>query len=481
MSRQSIQNKIFNGIVWKFSERVFAQLVSFIISVILARLLTPSEYGLVAIALIFITLADVFISSGFATALIQKKDSSEIDFSTVFYCNLAISLLIFFIIFIIAPLIADFYSDDSLSFIIRIFALKIPLSVFNSIQHAYVSRYSLFKKFFCSTLIGTIISGIAGILLAFKGFGVWALIAQNFTNMIVDSIVLYFTVPWRPNLLFSKRVAVRLMYYSMNILAADLSGTIFVQLRSFVIGKVFAPTDLAFFNKGQQLPNFISINFINSVATVLFPAISDENENLDRVKQIAKKTYQLLSYFMFPVLACLAAVAKPLVIILFTDKWSNCIPFTQLFCISSAVGMFSIISLHIIKAIGKGDVVLKLELLKKPVFILLLIIGVYNGIIAIAICMVIYDFYGAFVNMYQLKKYINYDLLEQLKDLRLSFFMTAVMVLAVILVNPSLDNIIINLFIKLLVGLCVYLVLSSLLKPPAYKCLLKVLLKAEYN
>jgi len=209
---------VASNIGWKTAERILAQGVSFIVSIVLARILSPNDYGVVAIVLVFISLADVFVNSGFATALIQKRDADEVDFSTMFYCSLISSLIIYVILFVTAPLIAFFYENDFLTIVIRIFSLKIPLSTLNSIQHAYVSRHMLFKKFFWSTLFGTILSGVVGVVMALNGFGVWALIAQYFTNMIVDTVILSVTIEWRPKKLFSLKAAKGLMSYGWKIL-----------------------------------------------------------------------------------------------------------------------------------------------------------------------------------------------------------------------------------------------------------------------
>lgn len=221
----NLKRKVFSGFIWKFSERMLAQLVSFIVSIVLARLLTPEDYGLVAMVLVFINIADVFVNSGFSTALIQDKNADDIDFSTLFYCSLLCSIVIYFILFLGAPGIAKFYSNTDLVFLIRIFSLKIPMSAYNSIQHAYISRHMLFKKFFFSTLFGTLLSGIAGITFAYMGAGVWALVAQYFTNTIVDTIILSITINWHPKMEFSFKRAKRLMNYGSKVMLADLSGT----------------------------------------------------------------------------------------------------------------------------------------------------------------------------------------------------------------------------------------------------------------
>jgi O-antigen/teichoic acid export membrane protein len=211
--QDQLSSRVVSSLLWKFSERILAQVISFIVSIVLARMLFPDDYGVVAIVTIFISFADVLATSGFSSALIQKKDADELDFSSVFYCSLVISILAYVALFFAAPLIASFYNMPIVTLVIRVFSLRIPLAAFNSVQHAYVSRHMMFKKFFFSTLFGTLFSAGLGIFMALKGFGVWALVAQYMSNSIIDSIVLLFTVKWRPRLMFSWERARGLLKY----------------------------------------------------------------------------------------------------------------------------------------------------------------------------------------------------------------------------------------------------------------------------
>lgn len=300
--KNGLKDKIFSGLIWKFGERILAQGVSFIVSVILSRLLLPSEYGVVAIVLIFINIANVFVTSGFSTALVQNKNATEIDFSTNFYCSLVMSVIVYAFMFFVSPFIANFYNMPELILIIKVFSLRIPLSAISAIQHAYVERHMLFKRYFFSTLFGTLISGVVGIFLAYIGFGVWALIAQYFTNTIIDILVLLLTIEWRPKLIFSIQSAKSMMGYGSKILLADLSGTFFDQLRALIIGKIYTSSDLAFYNKGNQLPNLITTNISASIMTVLFPAISNINDDNKRVKELTRKSTKTMAYIIMPML-----------------------------------------------------------------------------------------------------------------------------------------------------------------------------------
>lgn len=475
MANNRPPNSIFSGLFWKFSERILSQGIAFGISVILARLLSPDDYGIIAIVMIFMNLADVFVVSGFSTALIQKRDADSVDFSTMFYCSFLCSLVIYGVLFAAAPLIADFYHEPVLVKVVRVFALRIPLSAYYSIQQAYVARHMMFQRFFYSTLSAVIFSGAAGIVMAYMGFGVWALIAQYLANTIVGSIVLTAIVPWRLERKFSPGSAKRLMRYGWKVFAADFSGTFFSQLRGLIIGRIYTTTDLAYYDKGQQLPTLISSNVSATVMSVLFPAIANLGDDLEQVKQMAKRAVRLMSYIIFPLMAGLAVVAKPLVLLLFTEKWQDCIPFVRLLCVSAALDMLGTISLQAIKAIGRSDVLLKIEFVKKPVYLLLLLLGVQISVYATAVTLVVSCVYAVLINMRQLEKYLHYSILEQLRDVLPAFLLSASMALVVSAVLLLRLSNLVTLLAQVALGIVYYMVVSWLLKVDSFTYLLGVI------
>lgn len=476
MNEKKMKDQIFSGLIWKFAERILAQGMSFLVSVVLARILMPADYGVISLILVFINIANVFVTSGFNTALIQKKDANSVDFSTNFYCSLGTSILVYAILFISAPWIASFYEMSDLVQILRVFALRIPLSAYSAIQHAYVERNMIFKRYFFSTLGGTLISGIVGIIMAIYGFGAWALVAQYFTNTIVDIFVLSITVPWHPELTFSWKSAKRMMNYGWKILAADLSGTFFDQLRSLIVGKAYTSADLAFYNKGNQLPNLITTNISASIMTVLFPAIANISDEKKRVKEMTRRAVKTMSFVMFPMLFGLAAVAQPLVDILFTSKWGEVVPFVQILSVSSAISLIGGVSLQAIKAIGKSDIILKLEIYKKPIYVILLIIGVRISVIAVAVTMLIYTIYGNLINAHSLKKEINYSYFEQLRDLGMPFLMSLSMGIVVLAITKLHINSITMLIIQIVVGIVIYVTMAKIFKIETFEYLQSLLL-----
>lgn len=462
----------FSGFVWKFCEQIMAQLVSFIVSIVLARLLTPHDYGIVALVNVFIIIAGVFVTSGFNTSLIQKKDADELDFSTIFYCSLLFSLLIYFILFASAPLIANFYNNKSLTLVVRIFGLSLPILAVNSIQQAQVARHLAFKKIFFSTTVATIVSGMFGIIFAIMGFGVWALVLQYLINCISAMIVLFIQIPWRPKLIFSLKRAKSLMSYGWKVMAADFMGNFFAQLRSLVIGRFYRPSALAFYNRGQQFPNLLSNNIDTTISSVLFPYMSQAADNPQKLKMIVRRSLRTSSYLIMPLMFGLMVTSKPIISILLTRKWLNAVPYMQWLCVANAFSTITNTNLQVMKASGRSDILLKIELIKKPVYLVLLFISVKISVLAVAVTMTIYSLYAALVNIGPNKRIIGYSYSEQLKDILPSLLLSVVMSMVVWpLAELPLPTLII-LIMQILCGAGFYVLASYLLHLDAFKYLI---------
>lgn len=470
------RNTVVGSMIWKFLERMLQQGVSFIVSLVLARILFPEDYGTIALVQVFINLAAVFINSGFATALIQKKDATDVDFSTMFYCSLICSIAIYLLVFCVAPLVANFYKQEILCSLLRVFAVQIPLGVYNAIQNAYIARNMMFRKQFVSSLITVVISGIIGILMAMGGFGVWALVVQSISAILINTVVMMFYVPWHPRWQFSKESAKGLMKYGSRILGADLSGTFFGEVRSLIIGRVYSSTDLAFYNKGQQLPALVNTNLTSTVIAVMFPALARRSDNLEEIRRMTKLSTQVLAFIVTPVVLGLAAVMEPLIEFMYTSKWLQCVFYGQIMCIGYAIGQLGIIPLQVLKAIGRSDVVLRLEVIKKPAYVVLLIAGVAISVKGLAIAMLVYDIYGTIVNLCQMKKHINYEYKDQIRDYGPTMLLGTLMCIVVICI-PPIGSLFITLVVKVIAGVMLYMSGAVLLKLNAYTYLKELLLE----
>ena len=315
------RKKVFSNLIWRFMERGGSQAVSFVVSIVLARLLEPELYGSIALVLVITSILQVFVDSGMATALIQKKDTDDLDFSSVFYFNLAFCLLLYAGLFLAAPLIGRFYGDLSLVPVIRVLGMTIVVSGVKNVQQAYVAKTMQFRRFFFATLGGTLFSAAVGISMAYMGYGIWALVMQQLLNAAVNTAILWLTVGWKPQRCFSFRRLKALVAYGWKILVSALLDTVYLKLYQVVVGLKYTSSDLAFYNKGDQYPNLLVENINSSIDSVLLPVLSAEQDQREHVREMTRRAVKTSTYIMFPMMAGLALCAEPFVRLLLTDKW----------------------------------------------------------------------------------------------------------------------------------------------------------------
>lgn len=473
MSESGLQKKVFSGLFWKFGERIGAQAVSFLVSMILARLLMPSDYGVIALITIFIDIANVFVSSGFGSALVQKKDADEVDFSSVFYFSIGMSWVLYGIVFLAAPAIAGFYGKDILIPVLRVMALKLPLAGVNSVQQAYVQKNMLFKRFFFSTLIGTVGSAVVGIAMAYLGFGPWALVAQYLFNSTVDTLVLWVTVKWRPVLAFSAERMKTLFSFGWKMLCSELIHTSYGQIRSLIIGKVYTDKDLAFYNQGGKLPGILVTNINSSVSSVLFPAMTQKQDNEEKLKEMVRLSIRISSYIMWPLMTGLLVVSEPVVKLIFTDKWLSCVPYMQIACIQFALEPVQTANVQAVKAMGKGRTFLIMEIVKKAFGIVMIVAVMYQGVMAIALTAMVVTFFAALVNSTPNRKYLGYTYREQLADLLPSVCLAAVMGVFVYLVSCLPVALVPRLCIQIVAGIASYVLLSVIFRVSQFEYIVR--------
>lgn len=475
MSEGGLQRKVFSGLIWKFGERIGAQAVSFLVSIILARLLLPSDYGVIALITIFIDIANVFVSSGFGAALVQKKDADEVDFSSVFYFSIVMSWVLYAIVFFGAPAVAGFYDKEILTPVLRVMALKLPLAGVNSVQHAYVQKKMLFKRFFFSTLIGTVGSAGVGIVMAYTGFGAWALVAQYLFNSTMDTVVLWFTVRWRPVWRFSLGRMKYLFGFGWKMLASELIHTSYKQIRSLIIGKVYTEKDLAFYNQGGKLPSLIVTNINSSVSSVLFPAMTLKQDDTGKLKEMVRLSIRVSSYIMWPLMIGLLVMSEPIVRLMFTEKWLPCVPYMQIACIQFALEPVQTANVQAVKAMGKGRTYLLMEIVKKVFGIVMIVAVMYQGVMAIAVTAMFVTFFAALVNSTPNRKYLGYTYREQLVDLIPSILLAAAMGICVYGVGrlsvPDLASIV----LQIVSGAASYIILSLAFRVSQFRYIIDIL------
>lgn len=472
------KKEVLTGMFWKLSERMLAQVVSTVVAIILARLLSPSEYGTISLVLVFTNIANTLMISGFNTSLIQKKDADNVDFSTVFYFCIGLSLLFYGLIFIGADFVAAFYEIPVLAPVLRVLALGIPITAINSVQQAYISRNMLFKRFFLSTFLGTLLSGILGIYMAYKGFGVYALVAQNVANTLIGTIVLWFTVRWRPNFVFSIQRLKGLFGYGWKLLVQNIILNIYSSLRSLVIGKVYTTADLAYYTKGSHYPNLIATNIDTALNSVLFPALSDAQNDLVRVKAMARRTTRLSSYIMSPILIGMIAVADSFIVALLTEKWLPAVPYLQIICIVLLFLAPQTAMLQSVKAVGRSDLVLKSDLPVRIFSLVVLVIALGFGVIAVAISEVLTTVAGTIFYMLAAKRSVDYTPREVCADFLPNIGVAAIMGVITWVVGSLLPlSAFPKLLIQILVGSVCYILLSLIMKNDSFDYIIRELKK----
>jgi len=456
-------------------ERGGTQGIQFIVQIVLARLLLPEDFGVIALITIFMAIAGVFVQSGFSTALIQKKNTDAMDFSSVFYLSLLVAALLYVVLFFTAPFIADFYREPQLLLVVRVLSITLFFGAVNSIQNAVVSRTMEFKRFFFSSLGGIIPSGIVGITMAYMGFGVWALVWQQLTNQLLITLILWFTVKWRPKLIFSMSRLKTLFSFGSKLLFSALLDTTYSNLYGLVIGKTYDSAMLGFYNRGNMFPNIIVTNINGSIGSVMLPALSANQDDKLKVKGMVRRSIVTSSFIIFPMMVGLAVCAGPLVTLILTDKWLPCVPFLQLMCISYAFWPIHTANLQAINALGRSDIYLRLEIIKKCIGVTILCITIPFGIYVMVAFQPITSFISTIINSFPNRKLLNYSFKEQWRDVMPSLLLSVIMGAIVYAIQFMGWNAGVTLFVQVLVGPVIYVGLAYLFKLECFTYMLDTL------
>lgn len=471
-SRRIDKNTAIGGAIWKFLEQISAQLVSFIVSIILARLLSPEEYGAVTALLIFITVANVFVTSGISDALIQKKDATRLDFSSMFWVALGLSIILYVGLFFAAPYLADLYKTPSLTSLLRVLSLRIPINAFSNIQHAYVSKHMMFRKFFYSSLIGTTISGVVGIGLAYMGFGPWSLVFQYLTLTTIDTIVLLIIIDWKPRMEFSFDNVKKMSSFSIVMMFSALINTLYGELQSFVIGVKYKMTDLSFYKKGFSFPQLVITSIDTAISSALFPVIAENSDDVVRVKTIQKKAVKVSTYCIFPIMFGMAAVSRDLISVLLTEKWIEASYYLVQGCLFYAMQPIQTTTWQALKALGKQKTCIRCEIIKKIIGIAILFGTIPFGVRWVTMGIVLSGVSSCAINMIAYKETTDYSVLKQLNDIIPNLILSVIMLVGVMAIRfiPGLSKMA-RLIIQVMTGIVVYIVLSRLTHNESFEVL----------
>lgn len=466
---------ITSNLLWRLAERFGAQGVTLVVSLVLARLLNPEVYASLALVTVITTVLQVFLDAGFSNALIQKKEADDTDFSSVFYFNLVTGVLLYIGLFFAAPILAEYYRMPDLTEAIRALGLTIIIFSLKSVQQAYISRNMMFRTFFFATLGGTIGAAIIGITLAVLGYGIWALVLQHIFNMLVDTIILWVMVKWRPKKTFSwKRLRI-LLAYGWKLLVSGLIDTVYNSLRKLIIGRVYTASDLAYYDQGQKYTEAIVTNINASIDSVLLPTLSSQQDSTEIVRKMTSRAIRVSTYIMMPIMAGIAACAEPLVRFLLTDKWLPCVPYMRIFCFTFSFYPIHTANLNAIKAVGRSDLFLKLEIIKKIVGILSILLTVQYGPMTMAYSLLIVSILNQIINSWPNKKLLKYSYLEQMRDIIPHIGLSGAMGIIVYLISLLHMPDIITLFAQISLGVTVYIVLSKELKIECFQYILDII------
>lgn len=454
----SSNKKVLTGIGWAYSERLLAQAISLIVSVVLARLLDPEHYGIVAIVLVFINILNAFVTGGFGNALIQKKNADDLDFNTICWFSIACAILLYGFLFLCAPLIAAFYNMEQLTMITRVMGFRVVISAFNSVQHAYVQRHMQFKMFFFSTLGGTLISGVVGVLLAYNGFGVWALAAQYLTNCTIDTIVLLFTIKWKPRLEWSYSRLKQMLPFGLKMLGATMVNTLQDNIRSLVVGKVFSAEDLAFYNEGKKYPATLMNNLVGSIQKVLFPAFSDLQDDRETIKSQMRKAIRISSFILVPIVVGIIAVADTFVVLLLTEKWAPAIPYLRILSLIYLTRTMNSIFQSSLLAIGKSGANMFHEVVGSMLSLSLICVGAFllKSVLFIAWSYIIVMLVGTAIFAYYVHKCFDYKYREILSDYIPYILISVCMGICVYLLGMIKINLTLLLLVQIVSGILLY-------------------------
>lgn len=465
---------IFSSLAYKYLERCFVQGISFVVGIILARLLAPEDFGLLALMMIFISVASTFVHGGFNTALIQSKDATDEDFSSIFWLTLSVASIAYTILFFAAPYIAVFYSMPHITPIFRVMGITLFFGAMNSIQVARLSRSMNFKKQMQASMGAVLISGTTGIAMAYNDAGLWALVTQQLVNRIALCSIMLITVDWRPRFVFSLAKVKKLFSFGWKLLISGLLDTLYRELHALIIGKIYSPAALGFYARGQHFPSFIIDNINSSIQAVLLPVLSSYQDDKATAKALMRRGIMTSSFIIFPMMAGLASVAEPLVRLLLTDKWLPAVPFLQIYCFIYALWPIHTANLQAINAMGRSDIFLKLEVIKKVTGLTILGVTIwqFNSPIAIAFSAMLGGTISSFINAYPNKKLLQYSYKEQLQDLIPSFLLSLVMAICIYpLTFLQLHSSIIML-LQILSGIIIYTTLAYICKIEVFTYLL---------
>lgn len=461
---ESVRSQLLHGVAWNFLEKVLIRGVSFFIGVVLARLLSPSDYGLIGMLVVFISISNVFIDGGLTKALIQRNNSQDVDFSTAFVTNVVMSLVVYLILFISAPWISAFYNEPILTLLTRILSLNFILGSFNIVQRAKLVAKVDFKSLAKINVMSTIVSGLVGITMAYEGAGVWALVGQTLSSTLVLIFIFPVYSKWTPSIKFSKNSFNQLFGFGSKLMATGVYSVILSNISTICIGRYYRSSQLGFYTRASQFSEMISSVMFDVLGNVTFPVLSHLQDERAKLIAVYRKSLFLTAMIIFPLMILCALLARPMVLLLLTEKWLPCVVLMQWLFLAKMVTPLSAINMNILNAIGRSDLYMKLDFSKAPLILIVLAITIPIGVEAITIGSFCTSFICFFVNAYLPGRIFGYGAIQMLKDWRFIFVSLGIMVITVMIYLYFIINPWMQLIGGTLIGCGVYVLCGYMLK-----------------
>lgn len=462
------------GMAWVFCDKFATQVLQFVFGVILARLLSPSDYGVIGMLAIFLAISSMFVDSGFGTALIQKKDRTEVDYATVFYFNIVVASFFYIILFIVAPWIARFYNMPILTDVCRVIALGLPLGALSSVHRSRLTILLNFKLQTIVSLVSLLVTGSLGIFLAYKGYGVWAIVWQGLCGSLLSIVLLWSLTKWHPIFAFSTESFKRFFSFGWKHLCSSLINCVYGNLYTLVIGKAFGAADIGYYTRANGYAQLPANTVTDTVVRVNFPILAQVQDDRDKLISAYKRLLQTPMFFLVPVAFGLAAVAEPLITIMIGKKWLPCAPYLQVLCFGSIFSPLTFINLNLLYVKGRTDYVLKLELMKKPIAFAIVFSFIPFGIFWMCVGKAVYDVIAFTFNCHYTKKLLNYGLSQQVKEVLPIMINGVIMVIVVRIATTPFVSPWVKLGVGCLVGAFSYITSAIITKSEPFFYVLKL-------
>ncbi|WP_158976824.1 lipopolysaccharide biosynthesis protein [Cellulophaga sp. L1A9] len=465
----SIKNKAVLGFSWTVVEGILSQGIILIIGIILARLLGPKDFGIIGIITAFVSISNAIIEGGFVSALIRKIDANSKDYSTVFYINITISIILYLILFVFSDYIGEYFSEPQLSLILKFSGLILIINAFSIIQKTILTKKLDFKTQAIIAILSSLISGIIAVIIAYKNFGVWSLVSLSILRPLINSILLWLNGQWRPKIEFSKKSFIELFDFGYKLLIANLINTIYKNIYYVLIGKYFSAISLGYYTRADQFQAPFSSNISIGIRRISFPIFSSFQNDKEKLKHVFIKFLKFSIFINFSIMACIAAISKPLILILIGEKWYTSIYYLQLLCIPGMFYPLQILNLNLLTVKGFSNLNLKLEIIKKIILIPIIVTSAFYNVETMLYGLICFSIIEFFINSFYTNKIIGYSIISQLKDIFPYLLTSIILFLSMLSINLLNISSIYVLISQLFIGFLVFIVLNELLKVKEYK------------